>query len=156
MSDISALEGRITEALDRIRKGLDKRAGQGASDATLKAALDKERASNAELVQRVAVLKERQDTQVTTLTERVETQRSQLSKLDAELQKLRALNVQLREMNTKLREAVTAGLAPELHSEAVAAEIAALHAQRSADAAEMDAILTELKPLIEESANAAS
>ena len=52
MSDISALEGRITEALDRIRKGLYKRAGQGASDATLKAALDKERASNAELVQR--------------------------------------------------------------------------------------------------------
>ena len=154
MSDISALESRITEALDRIRKGLDNRAGQGASDATLKAALEDERAANAELVQRVAILKDRQDTQVTTLTARVETQRSQMMKLDAELQKLRASNVQLREMNTQLRETVTTGLAPELHSDAVAAEIAALHAQRSADAAEMDAILTELKPLIAESANA--
>ncbi len=156
MSDISALEGRITDALDRIRQGLDSRVVQGASDATLTAALEKERAENAELVQRVAVLKDRQDTQVSSLTARVETQRSQLMKLDAELQKLRASNVQLREMNTQLRETVTTGLAPELHSDAVAAEIAALHAQRSADAAEMDAILTELKPLIAESANATS
>jgi len=154
MSDISALEGRITDALDRIRKGLDGRLVQGASDANLTADLEKERAANAELVQRVAILKERQDTQVTSLTARVETQRSQLMKLDGELQKLRASNVQLREMNTQLRETVTTGLAPELHSDAVAAEIAALHTQRSADAAEMDAILTELKPLIAESANA--
>jgi predicted RNase H-like nuclease (RuvC/YqgF family) len=156
MSDIRALEGRITDALDRIRQGLDKRSGQGPSDTALSAALEQERAANAELVQRVAILKDRQDTQVTSLTTRVETQRSQLTKLDAELQQLRASNVQLREMNTKLRETVTTGLAPELHSQAVAAEIAALHAQRSADAAEMDAILTELKPLIAESANATS
>lgn len=154
MTDISALEGRITDALDRIRQGLDSRVVQGASDAKLTIALEEERAANAELVQRVAMLKERQDTQVSSLTARVETQRSQLMKLDAELQKLRASNVQLREMNTQLRETVTTGLAPELHSDAVAAEIAALHAQRSADAAEMDAILTELKPLIAESANA--
>jgi hypothetical protein len=104
------------------------------------------------LVQRVAILKDRQDTQVSSLTARVEAQRGQMVKLDTELQQLRASNVQLREMNTQLRETVTTGLAPELHSDAVAAEIAALHAQRSADAAEMDAILTELKPLITESA----
>jgi predicted RNase H-like nuclease (RuvC/YqgF family) len=154
MSDIRALEGRITDALDRIRKGLDARAGHDAGDAALTAALEQEREANAELVQRVAILKDRQDTQVSSLTARVEAQRGQLMKLDTELQQLRASNVQLREMNTQLRETVTTGLAPELHSEAVAAEIAALHAQRSADAAEMDAILTELKPLITESANA--
>jgi Spy/CpxP family protein refolding chaperone len=154
MSEISLLEARITDALDRIRQGLDQRAGQVASDAGLTAALEHERATNAELVERVGILKDRQDTQVASLTTRVETQRNQLIALDVELQQLRASNVQLREMNTKLREAVTSGLAPELHSEAVAAEIAALHAQRSADAAEMDAILTELKPLIEEAANA--
>lgn len=155
MSDISALEGRLTEALDRIRQGLDRRASQGAPDPALAEALEKERAANAELVERVAILKDRQDTQVASLTARVEAQRGQLMKLDAELQQLRASNVQLREMNTKLRETVTTGLAPELHSDAVATEVAALHAQRTADAAEMDAILTELKPLIEESANAA-
>ncbi len=154
MSDISILEGRITEALDRIRQGLDNRSSQDASDPALNAALEKERAANAELEERVTILKGRQDTQVASLTNRVEAQRGQLMKLDEELQNLRASNMQLREMNTKLRETVTTGLAPELHSEAVAAEIAALHAQRSADAAEMDAILTELKPLITENANA--
>lgn len=155
MSDISALEGRITAALDRIRHGLDGRSADGAADASLQAALEKERASNAELVERVSILKERQDTQVASLTSRVETQRAQLMALDRELQQLRASNVQLREMNTKLRDAVTKGLAPELHKAAVSAEIEALHVQRSADAAELDAILTELKPLIEETPNAA-
>jgi chromosome segregation ATPase len=155
MSDISALEGRITAALDRIRQGLDGRASDAAPDASLQAALAEERASNAELVERVRILKERQDTQVASLTGRVESQRSQLMKLDAELQQLRASNVQLRDMNAKLRETVTTGLSPELHNDAVAAEVAALHAQRTADAAELDAILAELKPLIEETPHAA-
>lgn len=156
MSDISALEGRITAALDRIRQGLDLRqTDQGGADSALQAALDDERATNAELVERVRVLKERQDTQVASLTGRVESQRAQLMKLDAELQQLRASNVELRDMNAKLREAVTKGLSPEVHQAAVTAEITALHAQRSADAAELDAILAELKPLIEETPHAA-
>ncbi|SIT76914.1 hypothetical protein SAMN05421665_0462 [Yoonia rosea] len=155
MSDISILESRITAALDRIRQGLDAAGGQTAADPALQAALDQERAQNAELVERVRVLKERQDTQVANLTLRAETQSKHLMKLDEELQQLRASNVQLREMNAKLREAVTTGLAPELHDAAVTAEIEALSAQRSADAAEIDAILDELKPLIEETSHAA-
>lgn len=154
MSDISTLESRITAALDRIRQGLDAPA-QPDADPALQAALDEERAQNAELVERVRVLKERQDTQVASLTQRAETQSRHLMKLDEELQQLRASNVQLREMNTKLRETVTTGLAPELHDAAVAAEMEALSAQRSADAAEVDAILDELKPLIEETSHAA-
>lgn len=148
MSDIRALEGRIAQALDRIRQGLDAR--PATEDTGLGDALEKERAANTELVARVAALKDRQDSHVATLTKRVEAQRDQLIKLDAELQSLRASNVQLREVNTQLREAVTSGLAPELHNDAVQSEIAALHAQRSADAAEVDAILAELKPLIAE------
>ncbi len=157
MSDISALEARITAALDRIRRGLDRPSQDNSQgpDAELQEALDQERATNAELVARVRSLKERQDTQVASLTARVETQRTQLMQLDEELQQLRASNIQLRGLNTKLREAVTAGLAPELHDAAVAAEIEALHAQRSADAAEIDAIIAELKPLIEETPHAA-
>ncbi len=156
MSDIGHFEGRITEALDRIRRGLDaQRPATAADDTALQADLDAERAANAELVERVRILKERQDTQVANLTNRVETQRDQLMKLDAELQQLRASNVQLREMNTKLRETVTTGLAPELAESAAAAEVAALQAQRAADVAEMDAIIAELKPLIEESTHAA-
>lgn len=155
MSDISTLESRITAALDRIRQGLDAAAGQTAADPALQAALDEERAQNAELVERVRALKERQDTQVASLTLRAETQSKHLMKLDEELQQLRASNVQLRDMNAKLRAAVTTGLAPELHDAAVSAEIEALSAQRSADAAEIDAILDELKPLIEETSHAA-
>ncbi len=153
MSDISALENRITAALDRIRQGLDSGSGKCAE---LQEALDKERAANAELVERVSALKERQDTQVASLTARVETQRAQLMKLDDELQQLRTSNVLLRKMNTTLRETVTKGLAPEVHDAAVAAEIEALNVQRSADAAEVDAILAELQPLIAEASHAAS
>ena len=146
MSEIGALEARITDALDRIRKGLDARAAAAASDDSVQADLEKEREANAELVERVAILKDRQDTQVASLTTRVETQRGQLQKLDAELRQLRASNAQLREMNTQLRGEVS----PALHDAAVAAEMTALHALRSADAAEVDAIITELKPLIAE------
>lgn len=155
MSDIGALESRITAALDRIRQGLDAPSGQVAADPALQAALEEERAQNAELVERVRLLKERQDTQVATLTQRAETQSKHLMKLDEELQQLRASNVQLRDMNAKLRAAVTTGLAPELHDAALQAELEALNAQRSADAAEVDAILDELKPLIEEASHAA-
>jgi len=155
MSDISNLESRITAALDRIRQGLDAVGGQAAADPGLQAALEEERAQNAELVERVRILKERQDTQVASLTLRVETQSKHLMKLDEELQQLRASNVQLRDMNATLRETVTTGLAPELLDAAVNAELEALNAQRSADAAEVDAILDELKPLIEETSHAA-
>ena len=152
MSDISALEGRITAALDRIRRGVEAR---GAAPTDLSEALASERAANAELVERVRALKERQDTQVSALTERVEAQKAQMMKLDTELQRLRASNAQLREMNTQLRAAVTEGLAPELLDQAVAAEVEALQAQRAADAAELEAILPELTPLIEETPHAA-
>ncbi len=155
MSEISALEGRIAAALYRIRQGLETQGQAGATEASLRAALETERAANAELVGGGETLKERQDTQVANLNARAESQSKQLMKLDEELQQLRASNVQLRDMNAKLRQAVTTGLAPELHDAAVAAEIEALNAQRSADAAEMDAILAELKPLIEETSHAA-
>ncbi|MEL6684943.1 MAG: hypothetical protein AAFN63_12585 [Pseudomonadota bacterium] len=155
MSDISTLESRITAALDRIRQGLDTPDGQTAADPALQASLDQERVQNAELVERVRALKERQDTQVAKLTHRAEVQNKQLMALDEELQRLRASNVQLREMNAKLRDTVTSGLAPELHDAAIAAELEALQAQRAADAAEVDAIIDTLKPLIEETSNAA-
>ncbi|MEJ6401680.1 hypothetical protein [Yoonia sp. 2307UL14-13] len=148
MSDISALERRITAALDRIRQGVATHAG--GSDA-----LAAEQAKNAELVRRVEELKARQDTQVADLTAKVAAQKEQLKALDGQLQGLRQSNAQMREMNTALREAVTQGLAPELVDQAVASEIAALQAQRAADAAELDAILAELTPLMKEATHAA-
>ena len=52
MSDMSALEGRITAALDRIRQGIEAKDLRD-GDAELRAALETERAANAELVARV-------------------------------------------------------------------------------------------------------
>ncbi|MEL6839704.1 MAG: hypothetical protein AAFP85_10450 [Pseudomonadota bacterium] len=154
MSDISGLESRIAAALDRIRRGVEAQQGRS-GDTDLQAALEEERATNAALEERVQLLKERQDTQVAALTDRVEVQRTQLQALDTELQRLRAANAQMREMNAQLRQAVTEGLAPELVDAAVAAEIEALQAQRAADAAEITAILAELKPMVEENTHAA-
>ncbi len=151
MSEISVLEGRITAALDRIRRGIE---AQGGPDPELAAALAQERAAKDELAAQLQA-QGAQNANVASLTAALEAQQLQMQKLDAELQRLRASNAQMREMNTQLREAVTSGLASELLDQAVAAEIAALQAQRSADAAELEAILAALKPVIEEGSHAA-
>ncbi len=153
MSDINALEGRITAALERISAQVVQLGNsEGASDDTgLQTQLDEERTANAQLVERVRVLKERQDTKIAELEARVSAQADQLAQLDGELQRTRASHADLREMNAQLRSVATEGAAdPELINRALIAEIDALTAQRGADAAEVDAILAELKPLIEE------
>lgn len=158
MSEIQELEGRITAALNRIRGGLD---GMSAAPAAAPAEtgdaaglaqqLDDERVANEQLQERVKLLKERQDGKMAELEHRVEAQRAQMANLDAELQRLRASNAEMREVNAQLRSAATDGMAePEMLNRAMMAEIDALQAQRSADAAEVTAILSELKPLIEE------
>lgn len=152
MSEISALESRITAALDRIRQGVD---GLGAASAVsdadaLNAQLTEERTANAQLEERVKALKERQDTRIAELEARVEAQKMQVASLDAELQGLRTSNADMREMNAQLRDALAKGVAePELVNRAMMAEVDALKAQRNADAGEVDAILAELKPLVE-------
>lgn len=153
MSEIDALEGRLTAALDRIRAGVD---GLGSAPAVavdqssaLEAQLTEERTANAQLEERVKALKERQDNKIAELEARVTSYRKQMSGLDAELQKLRASNADLRNMNAKLRSAATEGVTePELLNRALMAEVDALNTQRSADATEVDAILAELKPLV--------
>ena len=153
MSDINALGDRITAALERISggvAGLSQSTG-GGDDSGLKAALDDERTANAQLVERVKALKERQDTMIADLEARVSAQSEQMAALDGELQRMRASHADLREMNAQLRSVATEGTAdPELINRALIAEVDALRAQRSADAAEVDAILSELKPMIEE------
>jgi glycine cleavage system regulatory protein len=151
MSEMSALEGRITAALDRIRRGLEAQVGP---DPEMAAALAQERAAKDALAAELQA-QQGQGAELARLTAALDAQQAQMQNLDAELQRLRASNAQMREMNTQLREAVTNGLAPELLDQAVAAEIAALQAQRSADAAELEAILAALKPVIEEGSHAA-
>ncbi len=151
MSDIATYESRITAALDRIRQGIEKTAQDNTSATALVAA----RAENAELAAALRALEGQQADSGSNLAEQVASQQVQIAKLDAELQRLRQSNAQMREINTELRAAMTSGLAPELLDQAVAAEIEAMAAQRAAEAAEVEAVLAALKPLVEEAGHAA-
>lgn len=155
MNDVAALETRISAALGRIETGLgqmaDAGSGDGAGAAALQSKLDEERFANAQLEERVKALKERQDTKIAELMAQVAQQRDQLAALDQEMQRLRASNADLREVGAQLRAAATEGATnPELINRSMQAEVDALTAQRASEAAEVDAILTELKPLIAE------
>ncbi len=172
MSDFPQLETRITTALERIRSGLDgfaappvvidAPAAVDTSETTAKVAeltaqLDEEKTANAQLEERVKLLKERQDGKMAELESNVDAGRARSSRMDRELQRLRQVNAELRDINGQLREALTEGVSePHLVNKAMLAELEALRATRSADAAEMDAILEELTPIIEREAKDAT
>ena len=125
MDDIKALEARITDALDRIGVRLAQPAAQGTSVAGLTAQLQEERSANAQLEERVNQLKARQDGHVADIEGRIKEQEAQIAALDAELQ---------------------------LINRALMAEVDGLTSQRSAEAAEVEAILADLKPLLQQEA----
>lgn len=156
MTDVSGLEDRINAALGRIEAGLGAMAEKPAPIAPapapdLQGQLDEERAANAQLEERVRALKDRQDTKIAELTAKVAEQKGLLASLDVEMQRLRASNADLREVSGQLRKAADDGAVDaELINRAMMAEVEALTAQRASEAAEVDAILMELKPLIAE------
>lgn len=175
MSDFPQIESRISSALERIRSGLDtltappavevasaEAAEQAANVDTsaletqlaeLSAKLDEEQTTNAQLEERVKLLKERQDGKLAELESNVDAGRARSARMDRELQRLRQVNAELRDINSQLREAVSAGVSePHLVNKAMLAELEALRATRAADAAEMDAIMAELTPIIEREA----
>ncbi len=164
MSDVSELETRISDALERIRTGLttldaqpvvepEQSAATDAEVEVLTTKLDEEKTVNAQLEERVKLLKERQDGKLAELESNVEAGRARSARMDRELQRLRQVNAELRDINSKLREAVSAGVSePHLINKAMLAELEALRATRASDAAEMDAILQELTPIIEQEA----
>ncbi|WP_019955236.1 hypothetical protein [Yoonia vestfoldensis] len=154
MSDVLELGNRITVALDRIRRGVEAQGKADAAESSLFDALQAERAQNAALMAQITELQSTQGAGDGDLTRRLETQAAQLQAMDGHLQRLRAATQQLRDLNGQLRHALTAGLDPALIDSALAAEVEALQALRAADAAEVDAILAELKPLVEEAAHA--
>ena len=168
MSELSELEVRISAALTRIKAGLDGLDAAPAQAAVddganlakidqLTKQLDEERTANGRLEERVKLLKERQDGKVTELEKNVEAGRTRSARMDRELQRLREVNAELRDINGQLRDAVSAGVAePHLVNKAMLAELEALRVTQSADSAEMDAILQELTPIIEQEAKDAA
>jgi len=153
MDDIKALEARITDALDRIGVRLAQPVAQGPSVAELTAQLQEERFANAQLEERVNQLKARQDGHVADIEGRIKEQAAQIAALDVEMQQLRGSNADLTEVCAKLRSAATEGVVDaELINRALMAEVDGLTSQRSAEAAEVEAILADLKPLLQQEA----
>ncbi|MCV2871046.1 hypothetical protein OEZ71_01925 [Defluviimonas sp. WL0050] len=158
MSDMQELARRLSAALERIGTGLEASAADGsaasssgAGTAALQEALDAERTTNAQLTERVRAIKDKQETMVSALEEKVARLTKQLDASGVELQRQKRLNADLAEANRALSDAATKGMAePDLINRSLQAELEALRAARAAEMAEMEEILSELKPLIGE------
>lgn len=139
MQDIVELERRMTAAMERIGLGLDRMArpatvADNASDeiARLTEALDEERMANAQLNERLRVLKERE-------ADGPENGSENTSGSGASEEMQAQLATQADEIATLRRVLAEAGK-----------EIAALRAARSAEAADIAEIVAALEPLVTE------
>lgn len=152
MSEIEALEQRLTAAMDRIAAGTHALGtAQGADTAALQAALDDEKTANAQLTERVRKMSERQDAALAEARAASEATQTRVAAMDLELQRLRKANDQLRESNAALRAANEEGVGePHLINKAMMAELEGLRAARAADVAEASSILGALGPLLDQ------
>jgi hypothetical protein len=165
MSDLTAYERRITAALDRIARRIEAGGAPGSAPATpappqpssedaatiaqLRAALEKERATNAQLSERLASARQRQDGQLGQLERRVARLTEQLDLQSLEMLRLKKANTRLMEANAALREAYVENFPDhQLINRSISADLEALQAERRAEMAEMEEILSELKPLV--------
>ena len=161
MADITDLEQRITAALDRIGIGLDglTAADQGKLDkaeiAELRESLEAEKTANSQLEERVVAIKDKQVTLVAALEAEVDKLRNDHARNTADVQNIKRVNVKLRKNNSALRDANQQGIGDaSLINSGLDAELDALRVSRDSDRAELDAILVELKPLVEGRADA--
>lgn len=151
MSDIEELERRISAAFDRIGQAVDGFAppATGAGTGELQDALLTEQATNAQLTERLRVMKEREASQAAEAAEKVDRLTRALDAQGLELQRMKKTVIQLRESLRALREAQTEAVAdPHLVNKAMLTELEALRATRLTEMAQMDEILAELHPLI--------
>lgn len=157
MSQIDALQARITAALDRITKGLEARADAPDPEETakLRQQLDDANATNARLEGQVTELRDTVAARDAALAAADEARSESFVKLDTDLQALRAANQQLRDTNRALRETHAAGVAePQLINTSLEAELEGLRATRAADRAEVETVLAELARVIDGSGTA--
>ena len=156
MSELSQVERRLSAALDRIARRLEAggppQPGGDGAEATiteLRAALEKERSSNAQLSERVSQVKQRQETTVAQLERRLARLTEQLDLQSLEMLRLKKANARLIETNAGLRAAQAESFPDAtVVNRSISAELEALQAERRAEMAEMEEILAELKPLV--------
>ena len=152
MSDIDELQRRITAAMDRMDQGLEKlgTAAPSGPDPEMVQALEEERTANAQLKERVRVLKAKSEEEGAIARGQFEETGARMAQLDTDLQKLRRANAQLTEACNALREANAEGVGdPHLINKTMMSELEALRAARAVDVAEAGTILAALTPLVE-------
>ncbi len=173
MTEISELEYRISQALDRIGAGIaalekpapapeppsedeDEAATAGEGEVVaLRELLDAERGANAQLEERLKVLKDRQSNEGEDLKREVETLRTQVEETHTRNRILKKRLEEMRRAFNDLRASVTDGqISGEALNAALAAELAGLSALREADRVELDTLLGALEPLVKETGHA--
>jgi hypothetical protein len=166
MQEISELEKRITAALERIGKAVDRAASSAprapaaatapvpsASEAALRARLDEEKALTAQLQERLRAAKDREPKG--DLQEKIERLTHELDVQGLELQRMRRTASALRDQLAALTGAQASGsVEPQQINRALQAELDALRALRLSEVAEMDEILAALAPHIVETGHA--
>ncbi|GAB1363788.1 hypothetical protein MASR1M32_30240 [Rhodobacter sp.] len=172
MQDLNELERRISAALERIGRGLDTITAQdrGAAaeaapvpaapaepdeSAMLRAQLEAERATTAQLQERLRSVRDRDGSQQGQLQEKFDRLTRQLDVQGLELQRMRRTTIGLRDQLRQLREAAAAGAAePSLINKAMLTELEALRATRLTEMAELDEIASALDDHLREAENA--
>jgi len=162
MQEITELEQRITAALERIGKSVDRLSAiprpqqpivAPAGDAALRAQLEQEKSLTAQLQERLRAVKDRESKG--DLQEKIDRLTQQLDVQGLELQRMRRTNSTLREQMAALRAAQATGVTePQLINKSLMAELDALRALRLTEVAEMDEILAALEPHLTEAGHA--
>ncbi len=167
MSELDSYQKRISAALDTIseivsRAGTEEPPSEPTAvgdDSQTVTRLEEKLAREKERVEKqnekIEVLKERRETFTTHMEEKFSKLVARIEGFEMQVQRLKDANAQLRDSSTNLREKnlELLGDANEVN-QSMAAELEALKAVRAADVQEMDAILDELKPLVEGRTNA--
>lgn len=167
MQQIAELERRITAALERIGKGVEGLVSQTpAADplpmaeqvadegalleiARLNDALDEERMANAQLTERLKVVRDKDAKSLSTLQDQVTQLTAQIDAQALEMQRSRQTVGQLRDSLRVMRDAAEAGLPDAgLINKAMQVELDAMTRLRAAEMAELDDILGALAPLL--------
>ncbi len=157
MQDLADVEQRLAAALDRIDASMKMLPASSAlavvakSGEDLQMALDEERMLSAQLNERLRAIKDKEIQTQAQLSAKLNQMSNQLDAQGAELKRMRNTNAQLNEILRILRESAAQGVSdPHLVNRAMLAELDALRATRLTEVAQMDELLAELSPLIEE------
>ena len=156
--EFAALAARLTAALDAIESAAATAAPAEGDAAALEARiavledeLETERSVNAQLDDRIAQIRSRHEATLARVeAERVEA-RAMLAELEGEMRQLRAVNDRLRDTSQGLREACAAGpVDGAAVNEAMRAELEALRNAQASSRREIDSLIGELAPLVEQ------